>query len=241
MIRLCEGTLPSLPLSEASVRIGCLARAYVGTGVVRCFADNAGNLLCLMDGHAVWQTAEVTPEWVLFIAMQPEILSVYTDAASAMALADALDGETTVGEVLELSAPLGIAAPLPVSPREYYPVLSAVFGEESPRFDAWYADVMLRQRRGLCRTFGVIADEKVVSVAMTVAETADGAVIGGVATLPEHRLRGYAARAVIALAVALQAEGKRVFICPKNETAARLYRTLGFVSAARFGEFVKKT
>ena len=118
---------------------------------------------------------------------------------------------------------------------DIYPFLSHIF-EAFPPFNAWYADVSHRRRRGLCRSAGVAADGQIVSSAMTVAETADAAIIGAVATHPEHRNRGYASACVTALAAELREEGKRVFIAPKNENARRLYARIGFEVCGEWGE-----
>ena len=67
-----------------------------------------------------------------------------------------------------------------------------------------------------------------VSSAMTVAEWANGAVIGAVATDSSHRRRGYASACVSALTQQLSSENKTVYICPKNAAAQRLYEQLGF-------------
>jgi GNAT superfamily N-acetyltransferase len=240
MIRLVEGAPPPMPACEAAVRIECLHRAYAGTGVVRCWEDEQGSVLCLMDGHAVFYTAALSPEWVLFIAMQPEILSVRTDAPTAQALYDALGGEVSCGEVMQ--APQGIAggAVETAAPREIYPVLQAGFGASAPAFEPWYVDVMLRQRRGLCRIACVRETEAAVATAMTVAEGEETALIGAVATHPDFRRRGYAGACVSALAAQLQAEGRQVLLSPKNEAAARVYAKLGFTVCGTWGEFSKK-
>jgi hypothetical protein len=105
-----------------------------------------------MDGHAVFYTAALSPEWALFIAMQPEILAVRTDAPTAQALYDALGGEIACGEVMQ--APQNMVGEVvdAALPREIYPVLQAGFGASAPAFEPWYVDVMLRQRRGLCQS-----------------------------------------------------------------------------------------
>lgn len=240
MIRLLDGALPIMPCSEAAVRIEGLCRAYDGTGVVRRFVDGYGGVMSLCDGHAVLQVESLTTEWALFIAMQPEVLSVRTDAPTAQALGAALEGRVNCGEVM--CAPRGIAgaAPESVTPREMYPVLQAGFGEAAPAFEPWYADVMLRLRRGVCRTACVRSPEgEAVSVAMTVAEGRKTALIGAVATHPDHRRRGYAGACVSALARQLQAEGKRVLLSPKNAGAAAVYAGLGFAVCGTWGEFFK--
>ena len=242
MIRLCEGALPLLPPDEAGVRIACLYRAYAGTGVVRCWSDGEGGVLCLMDGQAVLHTEALTSEWAIFIAMQPEILTVRTDAPTAQALGEALQGEVLCGEVMCAPERLMATALVDsVTPRELYPVLQAGFGKAAPVFDAWYADVMLRQRRGLCRCVCVRNETGApAAVAMTVAEREDAALIGAVATHPDFRRRGYAGACVSALSAQLQSEGKHVLLSPKNAAAASVYTGLGFTVCGTWGNFRKQ-
>lgn len=242
MIRHIEGALPPLPPTEAAVRIETLHAAYAGTSVVRCFGDGRGGVLCLMDGHAVLSVGEMTPEWALFIAMQPEILTVRTSAPAARVLGQAADCAVTCGEVL--CAPQGLQSKLPTdsaSPREVYPVLQAGFGEAAPAFEPWYADVMLRLRRDLCRIVCVREGNTPVATAMTVAQGAHTALIGAVATHPDYRRRGYAGACVSALTQALQAQGKRVLLSPKNAAAAAVYAELGFTVCGTWGSAVKHT
>ena len=240
MIRLLEGRLPSMPATEAAVRIECLHRAYAGTGVVRCWEDGQGGVLCLMDGHAVLQVEELTPEWMLFIAMQPEILSVRTDADTARALGASLEGEVACGDVMAAPRDIAAAVTETAAPREIFPVLQAGFDEAAPAFESWYADVMLRIRRGLCRISCVRENNRVAATAMTVAEGERIALIGAVATHPDYRRRGYASACVSTLAAQLQNEGRQVLLSPKNETAARVYAKLGFAVCGTWGEFYKK-
>jgi len=80
-------------------------------------------------------------------------------------------------------------------------------------------------------------DGIVVSAAQSSAEAGDVAMIGGVATVPAYRNRGFSARCVAALCSALFAGGVReigLFYLPANLPAARVYRKLGFRPAGEW-------
>jgi predicted GNAT family acetyltransferase len=69
---------------------------------------------------------------------------------------------------------------------------------------------------------------KIVCTALTNAEIADRAMIGGVYTLPEERGKGTARAVVSALCADLIASGKTPALYWVNPSAGMVYRTLGF-------------
>ncbi len=82
-------------------------------------------------------------------------------------------------------------------------------------------------------TFIMVERGRVMAAAQCSAETADHAMLGGVATLPQHRGRGYAAACVGALCAYLFDKGKRrvcLFYLATNQPAAHLYQRLGFTA-----------
>ncbi len=82
-------------------------------------------------------------------------------------------------------------------------------------------------------TFIMVERGRVIASAQCSAETADHAMLGGVATLPLRRGRGYAAACVGALCTHLFDKGKRrvcLFYLASNQPAARLYQRLGFTA-----------
>jgi RimJ/RimL family protein N-acetyltransferase len=82
-------------------------------------------------------------------------------------------------------------------------------------------------------TFIMVERGRVVAAAQCSAETADHAMLGGIATLPLRRGRGYAAACVGALCAHLFDKGKRrvcLFYLATNQPAARLYQRLGFTA-----------
>ena len=232
------------PQSEAGGRILSLAQAYgVTQPFLRFWQGEYGSAIALMDGHAVLEAdPRERDEVFIFLTMQPDIRSVRTDQDNARLLAALWPhSQLETGSVLTLRTlihPTGPAAVI-VSPRELYPILKAGFGHALPSMDSWYADVSYRMRHGVCRAAVVTEGDQPVSCAMTVAEWTGGAVLGAVSTLPEYRSRGYASACVSTLAAVLQEEGKQVAICPKNETARRLYERLGFVPCGGWGELCR--
>ena len=222
--------------TDAAVRIKGLFTAY-GTEVpfLRLYRVGETGFLSVMDGAAVVYLPQANDETIeevaLFVTAQDEIQTLRGAAAEIRKLSALLpSGTVTNKPIMRLETPLddsGIVTQ-PLSPRELYAVTQAAFLDNAPPFDSWYVDVSHRLRHGCCRICGVVADGKAVAGAITVAQCEDGAIIGGVGTLPDYRRRGYAGACVTALAASLAAEHKTVWIVPKHEAAQRLYASLGF-------------
>ncbi|MBL0388790.1 GNAT family N-acetyltransferase [Tumebacillus sp. ITR2] len=86
-----------------------------------------------------------------------------------------------------------------------------------------------------CRSFAVVDEQgRIVSMAMTTAETPDAAMIGSVYTPSESRGRGYASRAMSALCADLLADGKKPCLFYDNPSAGVIYRRLGFQDIGMF-------
>lgn len=232
-----------VPDSEGAVRIlGLIAaygadRPFIRCWCVLCGAEIAG-FVSLLDGAATLTMRDggVTEELAAFLGMQPEIQSVRTSGAAARTLAAFGGWSVETGSVMTPGGQQKEPEQRPeeLSAREVYPVLKNCF-TELPPFESWYADVSHRVRHGCCRIVGFREEGKPVACAMTTAECQNAAVIGGVATLPEGRGKGYASANVLTLARTLQGEGKRVFLSPKNEHARALYVGLGFVECGQWG------
>ena len=226
------------PASEAAVRILCMAEAYgPGRAFIRFWKGEGGLLLALLDG-----TASLLPgtagleELALFLSIQEEIRLLRTDRETAVELAPLLPGwAVETGDVMTPARPFSPVTAAEWPAREIYPLLRECFGETVPPFEAWYGDVNHRQRHGLCRIAAVGAGGIPVASAMTTAECRGGAVIGAVATLPAYRGRGYASACVSSLTARLQTEGRRIYLSPKNDYAAKLYAKLGYVPCGGWG------
>ncbi len=243
-----------IPDTEAAVRIRALAEAYgLDLPFLQLWSDGEGGFASLMDGAMTLSLPRgLNDEWAAFVSMQPEAASVRTDGKTARALAALGDWSVETGAVMAPGPALAAPErePEALSPREAYPVLAACFAGALPPFSPWYVDVSHRVRHGLCRLAGFREGGAAVSTAMTVAECAaapcepapcgGAALIGAVATLPAGRGKGYASSAVLSLARCLLAEGKRVFLSPKNAHAHALYARIGFADAGEWGSLKRR-
>ena len=230
--------LPPLPDdSDAAVKIAAMVRAYgLSRPFLRTYAGEGGSVLSVMDGVATLYPGTDADEALLFIRMSPDVHALRTDAEAAKRFALSIGAPYKTGVTMEYRGdPVLNASAESLSPRDVYLLLSDVFGGSLPPFDVWYADVSHRLRHGVCRIAGVRERGKVVSCAMTVAETETAFMIGAVATHPDVRGRGYASAVVRSLVASGQAAGKRVLISPKNEAARALYERLGFAACGTWG------
>lgn len=245
MIRLAQSAdwQAFVPHGEAGWRLKGWQEAYGDRQpFLRFFTDGIGSLLGCLDTAAVFEPAPAGTdweEWGLFLAAQPELRSLRSHERAAERL-------TGFGRLAQTGAVLRAASVLPprqatgpLTPREMYPLLTAAFGERAPAFEGWYLDVSHRLRHGGCRIVGVRCDGRPVAGAMTVAEAAGGAVIGGVATAPDCRGRGYAGACVAALCTALSAEGKTVLTAPDSAALETWYIQRGFVPDGTYGERIR--
>lgn len=78
------------------------------------------------------------------------------------------------------------------------------------------------------RVFIVELDSEIVSSVLTNAETQTGAMIGGVYTPPQHRGKGYAGAAMVALCRSLLDDNLRPVLYYHHPAAGAIYRRLGF-------------
>lgn len=84
----------------------------------------------------------------------------------------------------------------------------------------------LKTKRG--RAFGIIEDDKLVSVAGTDFETNEESLIVGVATVPGYRRRGHGTELVKYLSNLLQTEKKQVYLEYESPLAGSIYEKIGF-------------
>lgn len=215
---------------ECAVRIHSLKRAYgIDVPFIRYYTDDCGGLLSIMDGTGVLSCAENVNEWLLFVAMNPEIIRLHCSAAFGHRLAESSEWQGRAGVVLKYAGSRDVE-PSAVCENPYLPhvhaLLTECFDPMTP-LDAWYPDVSHRIRHG-CAKIATISDgERVVSTAMTVAETDTAAVLGQVATHSDYRGRGYAKACINALISRCKAES--LYILPMTEYARSLYEKMGFI------------
>ena len=116
-----------------------------------------------------------------------------------------------------------------------YPVRRATLAD-LPALVAFYAGAerMSRDEQAVrrClehgRIFIATAEGRIVSAALTSAETKELAMIGGVYTSPAFRQRGYASACLFAICQDLAADGKEACLFYDNPVAEGIYRRLGF-------------
>ncbi len=227
MITLVEKILPTM--ERNGTLVGRLLSWWEAYGkhpqIAQFYKDEHGGCAVLVDGQAVLicNTTDSREEFVSFFSLRKDIKNIYTDIATA----EAFQLPFSCVEVMRCEKTIPLQPLVSSSPQEIYTVLSTVF-ENFSAFEPWYLDVSYRMRHDLCHQTSVRKDDTLVSTAMTVAEWESGALLGSVATLPEHRRRGYAAQCVLALTAFCQQAGKAVYISPKNKEAKRLYTALGF-------------
>lgn len=240
MLELCTAaTLPAISEeTEAGVRLAAQRNAYgLDQPFFLVYKGEDGSVLSLLDGAATLLAGEDPAEALCFLAMSPAVTSLRTDKETAMRFAAERGLTARAGAVLK--APLCISPTgeaVSVSPRDYYPLASRVFGEALPPFDVWYADVTHRLRRECCHLVGVFEPAGLVSGGMTVAETEKSWLLGAICTDSAYRRRGYAAACVTALTSAGQAQGRAVYIAAKNPGAQKLYEDLGFTLCGEWGQ-----
>lgn len=216
--------------NEVLVRILGIHLTY-GTEApfVRYYTDGTGSLLTIMDGAALFHTDELNDEWSAFLAMNPDIISVHCTQSIGDRLIQSRVWKGRVGHTMEFTGkpPQSISESVCATPHlpAVYELLRDHFPGISP-FNSWYPDVSHRLRHGNSHISVIQDDKKVISTAMTVAETDNAAVLGQVATHPDFRRRGMAETCV--KSTVFQCKGKKLYILPVDDIALKLYKKLGF-------------
>ncbi len=225
---------------ESELRICSLKRAYgLAVPFIQFFADDDGAIASVMDRVCTLYCASLpSDEWCEFLQMNGNIKVIHTNADIAAFLARRWGishekGCVLCRESLLSEKPLHEYNIHDVSLRDIYGVLSKTFCE-FPSFDSWYVDASHRHRHGCCHIVTEKQNDQPISVAMTIAETEDMALIGCVATLPEHRGRGAASRCIHQLMGFLKQ--RRILISPSDAHSEGLYRKLGFLPYGTWGE-----
>ena len=245
MIRLLTATdsLPPLPPSEAAVKIGGWWTAYgADRPFVRFWQTEEGGVLACMGDTALAAIPDADyEEAALFLSMQPDLRQLRSDPAFVEAFSLYRSGEITRGTVMEWTGERPVIESVETpSSQTVYDLLTLVFGEALPNFEDWYVDMSHRLRHGCGRMAGITVDGSLAAIAMTTAESETDGLIGGVATHPDHRGKGYAHRCVMALVAGLQEDGKRVWLSPKNEYAHALYTHWGFTPSGEWAQMIWK-
>lgn len=237
--RATENDFTTIPIDECAIRIHALRRAYgIHVPFIRYYADDYGGLLSVMDGTGVLHCTENAEEWVLFISMNPDICCLHCSVEIGRRLTANGHWQGREGVVLKYEGNCDISVSVPaVCEAPYLPHVHALlcqcFDQIAP-LNAWYPDVSHRIRHD-CGKIAVIMDgEKVVSTAMTVAETDTAALFGQVATHSDYRGRGHAKTCINSLIS--RCKGKSLYILPATEIAHTIYTKMGFVPVGEWAE-----
>lgn len=102
------------------------------------------------------------------------------------------------------------------------------FSPDKNAYLHFLSDFTFRSRRSLARVKAVCDGEKVISCAMTAAESEDSALISGVACDSSYRGGGFGKKTVLSLANELSSENKKVYVIALNDSACGFYQKIGF-------------
>lgn len=108
---------------------------------------------------------------------------------------------------------------------------------QPPVFEDFYVDVNHKLRHNAMRLIAIQDGGKPVALAMTVAESENGAVLGAVACSPDYRRRGYGSAVVRQITDSLVAEGKTVFLHRAKHANVSFYQQLGFTECGTWREY----
>lgn len=232
-----EEDFATLSDGECAVRIHSLKQAYgLDVPFIRYYSDEFGGLLSIMDGVGVLYCAENVDEWLIFIAMNPEIIRLHCSAAVGRQLVESGEWQGREGAILRYDGTRTFP-PSAVCENPHLPSVYALLCEcfdEMPPLNAWYPDVSHRIRHDCAKIATILDGEKAVSTAMTVAEIESAAIIGQVATHRDYRGHGYAKTCINSLIS--RCKDKTLYILPMTEIARSLYDKMGFISAGTWAE-----
>ena len=107
-----------------------------------------------------------------------------------------------------------------------------------PAFEDFYVDVNHKLRHNAARICGIEHDGKLAALAMTVAESDDGAVLGAVACAQEFRRSGFASAVVKHITNSLISAGKNVFLHRAKNANVSFYSGLGFSECGTWREYL---
>jgi GNAT superfamily N-acetyltransferase len=102
------------------------------------------------------------------------------------------------------------------------------FVDNKESYLAFLSDLTFKQRRGLARCKGIIAEGKLISSVITSAETQNCALLSAVASDKNFRGKGIGKATVLSIVNELVRENKKVFVIALNESAEGFYKHLGF-------------
>lgn len=154
-----------------------------------------------------------------------------------------LNMKTTTGAVLVRNTPFEEDGGLSIVEPDLRAAYELIFGcaDENfrpPAFEDFYVDVNHKLRHNAARICGIEHDGKLAALAMTVAESDDGAVLGAVACAQEFRRSGCASAVVKHITNSLISEGKNVFLHRAKNANVSFYSGLGFSECGTWREYL---
>ncbi len=114
------------------------------------------------------------------------------------------------------------------------------FSETEEAYLSFLSDFTFRHRRSSARIKGYTEDGRVMSCALTSAETDTSAIISGVACDIDCREKGLGKRTVLSLVQELKSENKTVYVIALNKKAEGFYEHIGFSFKENISFFERK-
>ena len=138
--------------------------------------------------------------------------------------------------ILVISEDYGVITP---EIMEFYSVIekSASKNFTPPSYESFLLDVGNRLQKGAARLLGVEEKGELAACVMTLAESADSAVLGALATLPEYRKKGLGRFLIKYINNELIGEGKTVFMHRAEDENIDFYNRLGFKEYGKWIEY----
>lgn len=100
--------------------------------------------------------------------------------------------------------------------------------EEELPYDYWLSDISLKTRRGVAKIYSVMRDDEVISTATIIGKSKNYAQIGGVATHPNYRFRGYSTAILKQIINECVQNGIIPTLLTDSDVAYNMYKHLGF-------------
>ena len=124
--------------------------------------------------------------------------------------------------------------------KAYYDLLQSCASESFrvPEYMTFLSDVTHRCNLGKCTLLGTDIGGALASGVMTVSETDNAAILGAVATHPDHRRKGLSRELIKTLASQIARQGRAVYVFSASEANTRFYENSGFEIVDEFREYI---
>lgn len=102
------------------------------------------------------------------------------------------------------------------------------FSFEREQYLSWLSDLTFRKNRNFARVASIFEGDELCASALTVAETENAAVVGGVCCKESKRKHGFGREAMLSLLFRLKQEGRKSFVFSDPDVAEGFYKKIGF-------------